>query len=143
MSNFPHYPFELDGREWPTTEHYFQAMKFGPYEDAEGHLHPGSPEVVERIRAAATAMGAAKMGRNRQYPLRPDWDQARVDVMRRALRAKFTQNAGIREQLLQTYPRHIIEDSPTDYYWGCGADGTGENMLGQLLVELRNELKNE
>lgn len=41
------------------------------------------------------------------------------------------------------YDREIVEDSPIDSYWGCGADGLGKNMLGKLLMKLREELKNE
>ena len=43
--------------------------------------------------------------------------------------------------LLSTGERKLIEDSPVDYYWGCGEDGSGVNMLGKLLMELRTELQ--
>jgi predicted NAD-dependent protein-ADP-ribosyltransferase YbiA (DUF1768 family) len=44
---------------------------------------------------------------------------------------------------MDTGTEELIEDSPVDYYWGCGADGSGKNMLGKLLMELREELKGE
>ncbi len=55
------YPIFLDGNEWPTTEHYFQAQKFA-----------GTPHEAE-IRAAATPMEAAQMGRQRTRPRYAAW----------------------------------------------------------------------
>jgi len=43
--------------------------------------------------------------------------------------------------LLSTGDEQIIENSPIDYYWGCGADGSGKNMLGQVLMEIREILR--
>ena len=54
--------------------------------------------------------------------------------MRKALEAKFTQNPKIREVLISSKDELIVEKSPTDFYWGCGNNGTGKNRLGLLLV---------
>ncbi|MGL5196455.1 MAG: NADAR family protein, partial [Chroococcales cyanobacterium] len=62
FSNFSRHGFELDGVWWPTSEHYFQAQKFA-----------GTPD-AEQIRQVKTPKDAAKMGRDRQRPLRPDWE---------------------------------------------------------------------
>jgi ribA/ribD-fused uncharacterized protein len=62
--------------------------------------------------------------------------------MREAIRFKFTNHEDIKEILLSTGEDELVEDSPIDYYWGIGADGTGKNMLGKLLMELRTDLKN-
>ena len=61
--------------------------------------------------------------------------------MKTALRAKFTQHENLKKILLDTGDRELIEDSPTDYQWGCGQDGTGQNLLGKALVEIRTELR--
>lgn len=129
FSNFAPYPFTLDGAEWPTVEHYFQAQKF-----------PGTPH-VEAIRRAATPKAAKSMGRSRSRPLRPDWEAAKDDVMRAAVRAKFAQHADIRATMLGTGNEEIVENAPRDYYWGCGASGTGRNMLGIILMETRAALR--
>lgn len=129
MSNFAKYPIVIEGREWPTTEHYFQAMKF------EGTPHE------ELIRAANSASTAAHMGRERSRPLRKDWEQIKDDVMRVALEAKFTQHPELAAQLLATGDAELVEVTRGDYYWGCGTDGSGKNMLGILLVELRAKLR--
>lgn len=60
--------------------------------------------------------------------------------MRRAVLRKFETHADIRAILLATGDEEIIENSPTDYYWGCGTDGSGRNMLGQILMQVRRLL---
>ena len=81
FSNFASFPIEIDGRTWPTSEHYFQAQKFA------------GTEHEEFIRSEPSPMIAAKMGRDRNRPFRSDWDLIKDDVMRLAIRAKFTQPA--------------------------------------------------
>jgi N-glycosidase YbiA len=34
-----------------------------------------------------------------------------------------------------------VEDSPVDYFWGCGIDRSGQNQLGQILMQVRSELR--
>jgi len=131
FSNFSPHPFELDGKRWPTSEHYFQAQKFA-----------GTPHEDE-VRLARGPMRAAEMGRERYRPLRADWEAVKDDVMRRAVRRKFQTHADLRALLLSTGDADIIENAPRDYYWGCGATGTGKNMLGKILMEVRAALRQE
>jgi ribA/ribD-fused uncharacterized protein len=129
FSNFAPYPIELKGQVWPTSEHYFQAQKF-----------PGT-EHEEIVRLAKSPMVAARMGRSRERPLRLDWETVKDDLMREALRAKFTQHPQLRSLLLSTGDAELIEHSRNDCYWADGGDGSGKNMLGKLLMELRAELR--
>lgn len=69
---------------------------------------------------------------------RGDWESVKKDIMCKALLAKFTQNEPLRRSLLSTGKRTLIEASPYDNFWGCGADGGGKNELGKLLMEIRN-----
>ena len=133
FSNFSRHGFELDGKYWPTSEHYFQAQKFIGTDD----------EYVERIRMAKTPKYAAELGRSRKYPLRADWENIKDDIMRRAVLAKFRAHEALRERLLATGDEDIVENAPGDYYWGCGADGSGKNMLGLILMEVRKTLHME
>ena len=128
FSNFAHYDFELDGKRWMTSEHYFQAQKFC------------GTEYEEIIRLLDNPMKAAEMGRNRNLPLRMDWEQVKDDIMRKAVLAKFEQNEEIKDVLLSTDNEIIIENTSNDYYWGCGKDGFGKNMLGIILMEVREKL---
>ncbi len=123
--------FILDDSEWPTTEHYFQAQKF-----------VGTP-YVRKIRNAFGPRDAFELSR---YPAsshwrRSDWEVVKMDVMRKALFAKFTLHTFLKNKLLETGKRELVERSPHDSYWGDGGDGTGENHLGRLLMELRAKLQ--
>jgi len=131
FSNFSPHPLRLKERVWPSVEHYFQAQKF-----------PGT-EHEELIRNTASPMIAARLGRSRSRPLRADWEIVKEDIMREALRAKFTQHAHLRELLLNTGTRPLVEHTTNDRYWADGGDGKGLNRLGALLMELRAELAAE
>jgi ribA/ribD-fused uncharacterized protein len=142
FSNFAKYPITMpdtwkagkitSSTAWPTTEHYFQAMKFVPHE-----------EHVDAVRKAKGGMAAAAMGRNRSLPLRADWQTAKNTIMYDAVKAKFTQHAGIRGILLSTGNRVIVEHTAKDNYWGDGGDGSGKNMLGKTLMRVRDELRTD
>lgn len=127
FSNFSSHGFELDEKFWKTSEHYFQAMKF------EGSSHE------DAVREASTPKQAARIGRDRARPLRKDWEDVKDDVMRRAVRAKFSAHDDIREVLVGTGDEELIENAPGDYYWGCGKNRTGKNRLGEILMEVRAE----
>ncbi|MBD1920772.1 NADAR family protein [Microcoleus sp. FACHB-831] len=129
FSNFSPHGFELDGCYWPTSEHYFQAQKF-----------VGTPH-ADQIRLVKKPKVAANMGRDRSLPLRSDWEQVKDDIMRKAVLRKFETHKDIREELLSTGDAEIVENSPSDRYWGCGADGSGKNMLGKILMEVREILR--
>jgi len=128
FSNFSAFGVEIDDLWWPTVEHYFQACKF---EDADYR---------ERIRKARPAKAAKDLGQSRKLPLRPDWDQVKERVMKRALEVKFATHAEPRALLLASGDQTLVENAPSDYYWGCGADGSGLNRLGLLLMEVRSQL---
>ncbi len=137
FSNFFVEPFKLedsDGKEklWASVEHYFQAQKF-----------PEDPAYREKIRTTPTPEKAKLLGGNKAKKIDPQWDTKRDDVMRKAIYAKFSQNEQLRVMLLSTGERDLIEDNPTDGYWGRGADGLGKNRLGVLLMELRSRLRKE
>jgi ribA/ribD-fused uncharacterized protein len=86
-------------------------------------------------------MIAARLGRSRKKKLRRDWDSARIDIMRVALRAKFEQHDELRALLLSTGEAKLVEHTDNDGFWGDGGNGSGQNMLGQLLMQLRAELR--
>lgn len=130
LSNFSAHGFVLAERYWPTVEHYFQAQKF-----------VGS-EHEERIRKCKTPKEAKNLGHSRHQPLRPDWEEVKVDVMRDALMAKFATHDQLQLALLKTGNEELVENAPSDYFWGCGQLGTGKNQLGRLLMEVRQTIRN-
>lgn len=130
FSNFTHFPIKLDGKMWPTTEHYFQAQKF-----TDIHYQ-------EKIRKEKSPMIAARLGRDRKQKLRKDWESVKNNVMKKALTAKFTQHEDLKILLLSTDETKLIEHTENDAYWGDGGDGHGKNWRGLLLMQIRFDLKN-
>jgi N-glycosidase YbiA len=65
----------------------------------------------------------------------------KTQVMRVGVLQKFITHSDIREVLLITGDEMLIENSPTDYFWGCGANHTGENHLGKILMGVRAEIR--
>jgi len=122
---------EVDGEEYANSEAYYQCMKsFG---------QPDHAQAKAAIRHASP-MKAFQLGHN--YSLRPDWNLARVDVMRKAIYAKFTQDLALKELLLSTH-NHPLVHIKGDPFWGSGYDGRGQNMLGTLLQDLRAKLRSQ
>lgn len=128
FSNFARYQIKLKGKKWPTSEHYFQAMKFQNSKDQEA------------IRKAKTPMEAARSGRDRKKKLRRDWESVKDNIMREAVLAKFTQHKNLAELLISTGSAELIEHTENDAYWGDGGDGKGKNMLGRILMEVRRKI---
>jgi ribA/ribD-fused uncharacterized protein len=120
--------FTLDGKEWPSVEHYYQAMKF-----------PELPEFQEQIRVAPTAAAASKLGKAKDpsKPIRADWNEQREAIMRRAVNAKFDQNPALKEKLLNTHPRPLVFADANDAFYGYGRTQMGQNKLGQMLMMYR------
>ena len=129
FSNFAPFPIRVDGELWPTSEHYFQAQKF---EDKAYR---------QKIQMAKTPMLAARLGRDRKQKLRRDWESVKVSVMRTAVLAKFAQHEDLGKLLLATGDAKIVEHTENDDYWGDGGDGSGKNMLGRILMEVREQLR--
>jgi ribA/ribD-fused uncharacterized protein len=131
FSNFAKYPITINEVLYPTSEHYFQAMKFND-----------NPQYQEQIRMTGSCTAIKRMGGTRKHKLRADWENVKEDIMMTALRAKFTQYDSLRDLLLSTGDKHLIEHTVNDVYWADGGGGgRGLNRLGVLLVELRNELR--
>jgi ribA/ribD-fused uncharacterized protein len=131
FSNFSKHSIHLNRKRWPTTEHFFQAQKFH------------GTEFEDRVRLCKTAREAANMGRSRKLPLRRDWESVKDQVMLEALRAKFAQHEELKAILLGTGDARLVEHTEKDSYWGDGGDGSGKNRLGQLLMQVREELQAE
>ena len=131
FSNFARYPIELKDKMWPTSEHYFQAQKFVDTKHEEA------------IRLIESPKAAANMGRDRKKPLRSDWEVVKDDIMREAVFAKFTQHAELREVLNSTGEAILVEHTASDCYWGDCGNGQGKNMLGRILMEVRDRLSTQ
>ena len=124
------YPCEIviDAITYPSSENYYMAMKFkGTDEEKMSQLSKCSP-----LESKKTA------GKWKKF-IRKDWDDIKVDVMRKALTAKFTQNADLMALLINTKGLKLEERNDwNDTFWGTYL-GEGQNMLGKLLMEIRDK----
>jgi ribA/ribD-fused uncharacterized protein len=125
------FSFELDGAQWPSVEHYYQAMKF----EDEAHRN--------KIRECTSAAEAAKLGKSRRAKRRKDWKKTSTVVMTRGTYIKCKTHPEIAEQLLSTGGLRIAELSGYDYFWGSGRDMRGKNNFGKVLMAVRDKLKTE
>ena len=132
FSNFSPHGIQMRGTYWPTVEHYYQAQKFVGSVDAV---------IIPVIHDAETPEAAAALGRCPSRQLRRDWEMVKTQVMAEAVLKKFLTHGDIQEILLKTGHQTLVENSPTDYFWGCGAQKTGQNHLGKILMAVRRQIR--
>jgi ribA/ribD-fused uncharacterized protein len=113
---------------YSTNEHYYQSQKA---KERDVYIWISNAPNPYLAMIAGRALREGK-------ELVDDWDSIKVDVMLKGLRAKF-ENPELREKLLATGDAVIHEDSPTDMFWGK----KGEDWLGRLLMQVRDEIKEE
>ena len=130
FSNFYPSLIRIGGKEYRTVEHYYQSMKFK------------DTEYEEPIRNRSTPKQAKELAYSEEIQRHMDkkWHQNKLLIMGRGLSAKF-QLPRFQNILLSTGTVEIVEYSKHDYYWGRNEDGAGYNMLGKLLMELRERIK--
>ena len=131
LSSFSRHGFTLEGVEWPSVEHYFQAMK---YEDAIYR---------EAIRKAEHPSKARRLGRSRLKKIRADWKRIRRVVMTRGVYTKCRTHPEVADRLLSTGESTLVENSNYDYFWGCGRDRRGHTYYGKVLMDVRSKLREE
>lgn len=125
LSNFFEAPVTYDGITYRNNEAAFQAQKT---------LDPAA-----RARFAEMDPTTAKHA-GRRVSLRPDWEDVKVSIMREIVRAKFTQHEDLRAALLATGDAPLEEGNTWgDRTWGT-VNGKGRNLLGQILMDIREEL---
>ncbi|PNS07316.1 NADAR family protein [Solilutibacter silvestris] len=123
----------FEGREFPTAEHAYQAGKARKESVREWILSAPTPSLV-----AMAAHGLYT------WDINPNWSKTKFGRMREVLRAKFTQHEDLKALLLATGDARLVEAGRTDNLvnrtWG-EVNGKGQNMLGVLLMEVREELR--
>jgi len=165
LSNFSRHQVRIYGREWMTSEHAFQAMKY----------HPHRPDLVEWVQKQLTPRAAAQAGRDNTKPIKADWDslppkdlairiqhvhqpndelrrsehmeplfkRTKDVIMYEVCLAKFRQNRDLRDVLIDSGKESIVEASMIDPYWGWGVNQVGQNKLGRVIMAVRESLQTE
>jgi N-glycosidase YbiA len=132
FSNFSLHPIYLAGTHWLTVEHYYQSRKF---------VGTQFTDLIPKIKSANTPEAAAAIGRRPIYAPHSQWREQKCGVMYTAVRQKFWTHHDLQVVLLNTGNQEIVEDSPVDYFWGCGRDRSGANHLGRILMQIRAEIQ--
>jgi len=126
LSNFFPCIVRMEGIDYPTLEHAYQAAKTLDEEERR------------KIALAAAPKEAKRLGSS--LALRPDWDDIRLCIMEELLCRKFAPGSDLAGGLIATHPAELIEGNFwNDTYWGV-CRGRGENHLGRLLMKIRASL---
>lgn len=142
MSQWYPCAFTIEGTEYPTAEHYMMAEKARLF---------GDDEACARILATRNPGKAKKIGREVRGYDDEAWTHARFEAVVRGNIAKFSQHDTLREVLLGTHQRVLVEASPSDRVWGIGLAANdekasnplawrGDNLLGFALMQVRHTL---
>ncbi|MBY8821378.1 NADAR family protein [Sphingomonas colocasiae] len=134
--------FTIEGTTYPSAEHWMMAEKARLF---------GDDQIAREIIVASSPKQVKALGRQVKGFVEPEWDREKRGIVARGNLAKFAQNAGLRDFLLSTGDRILVEASPVDRIWGIGlaADDAnahnplewrGENLLGFVLMDVRDEL---
>jgi ribA/ribD-fused uncharacterized protein len=135
--------FTVDGVRYASAEHFMMAEKARLFDDKE---------MLERILASETPADAKKLGRAVKDFDQDAWVRARYDIVVRASTAKFGQHPDLRDFLLATGNKVLVEAAPRDTIWGIGlgadnpraqdpAQWRGQNLLGFALMDARAHLR--
>lgn len=135
LSNFYPSPVEFEGVDYPTVEHAYQAAK------------TPDPDHRQRIRAAKTPKSAKSMGGRIKHPA--GWRGYNLQLMQDLILQKFTRYDDLRQRLLATGDAELIEGNTwDDRFFGMVRDKetgewVGENHLGQMLMRVRDQLRQQ
>lgn len=131
LSPFSAHQITIWDETFATVEHAYHCARYLP------------GEVRDKIKAASSPMECltiSRQYRNKTELLKPDFNKD--EIMETLFRAKLEQHPHVLEILKLTGKRGLLKEIPTDYYWGTGHDGSGENRMGKLWMKLREEVTN-
>ena len=149
MSNFFPCKFTDDNEKYKfqSTEQFFMFRKT---------LDFGASELSNKIMETSNSKKIKQLGQTRFQGFDPNqWEKDKIGVMARGLSLKFNQNEDLKQKLIETHPKELYEANKFDRDWGIGFDvktavmkelysdnaNFGKNILGNMLEELRNNLK--
>ena len=129
------FPLKVNGVIIRTSEALYQACRF-----------PHMPDVQKLIINQKSPMTAKMKGKPHRSNSRADWNNVQINIMRWCLRVKLAQNwSNFSNLLLETRDLHIVEETRRDQFWGAKPVDeetlNGMNVLGEILMELRTEVK--
>lgn len=123
--------FTVNGLVYNSAEHYFQSKKF-EFTDSS---------FSEEVRKAKDSNLANRLGTSKNGILRPDWDAVKCDIMYEANWEKFSQKEDLKKMLLETEDKKISQLSRNEFFWSVSSEGYGNDLLGKILMKVRENLK--
>lgn len=157
LSNFYEHkcPLIYDNKTYKTSEHLYHASKY--LHDDTNYVNLEYADIIRNSKTPYMAKILANKMIMHQYEWQKNlnkiilkynntspnenWDEQKIETMHNILVIKFTQDLHCRKVLLSTGNRYLIENSKRDPFWGIGKDGNGKNMLGNLLIKVRDEIR--
>jgi ribA/ribD-fused uncharacterized protein len=128
LSPFSAYEVLVRGLIYKTAEHAYQALRM-------------KVEARADIAASASPLEAWRRAQGAKEQGMLDESVDKLSLMEEIFRAKLAQHSDVRTVLLETGDAELLKVYDTDYYWGTGADSSGENQMGKLWMKLRAELR--
>jgi len=126
LSNFYEMPFFVDNIMYKTVEHFYQSQKTHNNKEKKRIIEAHSPFFAKKYGMCCT--------------LRKDWEDVKTDVMYKGLCAKFSQNSVLCVWLRNTEDTRLVEYNHWgDTYWGVDFELGGKNVLGRLLMDIRQD----
>lgn len=129
FSNFSSFKLNWKGYDWMTSEHAYHSEKF---EDEN---------ILKQLKETRSAHDAFKFAVANKNKYKKNWDDIKLSVMKEILRAKVEQHPYVKKKLLESGNKELIENSWRDSFWGWGENKNGQNHLGKLWMEVREEIK--
>lgn len=127
-SNLAVIPFIIDSFTWNSAEQFYQASKFT------------DDVIIQKIKDCQNPFRCAAIGQTRKFKIRDDWEEIKVSIMERAIRARFNQHPDLAEELKRSKGT-LYDHSAADSFWGIGYNGKGSNVTGKILMKIRDELQ--
>jgi ribA/ribD-fused uncharacterized protein len=131
LNNWSAHSVNIWGKVFPTVEHGYHYRKFSET----------APKIADLIQLAPSPWAAMQIERQHKQKRRSDWQDVKVGIMTELVIAKVRQNKDVLECLIKTGNKQIIENSPWDTFWGVGENGSGRNQMGEILMMIREEIK--
>lgn len=122
-SNLAVIPITLDSFTWHSAEQFYQASKFT------------DEKIIIKIKECPNPFRCAAIGQTREFKIRDDWEDIKVSVMERAIRARFDQQPDLAD-ILKRSKGTLYDHSAEDNFWGIGS-----NVTGKILMKIRDELQ--
>lgn len=130
LSNMYPASMMFDGILWLSAEHCYQAQKF-----------KHNREIFQEIKEASSGDEARRLAKKYKDERNPNWNGIKEELLFIIMKEKFTNSPDMREKLRQTGSVYLEKSVPDDPFWGVLPDGTGQNMMGKMLMDIRQELQ--